>query len=65
MSLSRREWLTAAALVCVMPSILARPHVLALPLLEWWVAGLLIARQERRAPAGSLPQANRGACNSD
>lgn len=43
--------LTAAALVCVMPSILARPHVLAVPLLEVWFAGLLIAREERRAPS--------------
>ena len=43
--------LTASALVCVMPSILARPHVLALPLFELWIAGLLIAREERRAPS--------------
>ncbi len=43
--------LTGAALVCVMPSILARPHVLALPALELWVAGLLIARAERRSPS--------------
>ena len=46
--------LTAAALVCIMPSILARPHMLALPILEWWVAGLLIARQEGRTPSGWL-----------
>jgi hypothetical protein len=43
--------LTAAALVCIMPSILARPHVLALPLLELWIAGLLIAREQRRVPS--------------
>lgn len=43
--------LTTAALMCVMPSILARPHVLALPLLEAWVAGLLIAREEHRPPS--------------
>ena len=43
--------LTAAALACVLPGILARPHILALPLLESWVAGLLLARHERRAPS--------------
>ena len=42
--------LTAGALVCVMPSLLARPHVLALPLLEMWVAELVAARRERRVP---------------
>lgn len=42
--------LTTAALLCVIPSVLARPHVLALPVLELWVAGLVIARYEGRAP---------------
>ena len=42
--------LTTAALVCVIPCILARPHMLALPLLEVWVAGLLNARVEGRVP---------------
>lgn len=42
--------LTGAAVVCVMPSLLARPHILALPLLEIWVAELLAARQARRVP---------------
>ncbi len=43
--------LTAAALVCVLPSILARPHILALPLLELWIAELLSARHDRRVPS--------------
>lgn len=43
--------LTAGALLCALPSILARPHLLALPLLELWVAGLLLARHEHRAPS--------------
>lgn len=42
--------LTTAAIVCALPSILARPHMLALPLLEAWAAGLVIARNEGRAP---------------
>lgn len=42
--------LTTAALICVIPNILARPHLLALPLLELWVAELLRARRDRRAP---------------
>ena len=42
--------LTSGALLCVIPSVLARPHVLALPVLELWVAGLVAARQARRAP---------------
>ena len=43
--------LTVAALACVMPHVLARPHLLALPLLEGWTAELLLARHERRAPS--------------
>jgi len=39
------------ALSCMTPSLLARPHLLALPLLEIWTAGLVIARSERRAPS--------------
>jgi hypothetical protein len=42
------------ALSCMTPSLLARPHLLALPLLELWVAGLVIARSERRAPSYAL-----------
>ncbi|MDT7949990.1 MAG: hypothetical protein RQ966_00650 [Acetobacteraceae bacterium] len=42
--------LTSGALLCVIPSVLARPHVLALPVLELWVAGLVITRHEGRAP---------------
>ncbi|HEX3709946.1 MAG TPA: hypothetical protein VHV56_08660 [Pseudolabrys sp.] len=40
-----------AALVLVSPHILARPHVLALPLLVTWVASLIQAAEERRAPS--------------
>jgi len=36
---------------CVGPSLLARPHILALPMLELWTAGLLIARSQGRAPS--------------
>jgi hypothetical protein len=42
------------ALACAAPSLLARPHLLALPLLEIWVAGLMIARSEHRAPSFAL-----------
>ncbi|HLJ52427.1 MAG TPA: hypothetical protein VKT24_03525 [Rhizomicrobium sp.] len=50
------EWraqilVTILALSCMTPSLLARPHLLALPLLEMWTAGLVIARSERRAPS--------------
>lgn len=48
--------LTAAGFICIMPSILSRPHVLALPLLELWVAELLQAREDGRQPSwGMLP----------
>ena len=43
--------LTGAALACVTPSVLARPHLLALPLLEGWTAELLLARHDRQAPS--------------
>lgn len=36
---------------CVGPGLLARPHILALPFLGAWVAGLFIARTARRAPS--------------
>ncbi len=42
------------ALACVAGSLLARPHLLALPLLEAWAAGLVIARAEGRAPSWKL-----------
>jgi hypothetical protein len=50
------DWRTQAlvtilALSCMTPSLLARPHLLALPLLEIWTAGLVIARSENRAPS--------------
>lgn len=37
-------------LTCVTGSLLARPHMLALPLLALWTAGLVTARQRDRAP---------------
>jgi hypothetical protein len=42
------------SLACMTGSLLARPHLLALPLLEMWTAGLLIARSEERAPSWAL-----------
>ena len=39
---------------CLATSLVARPHLLALPLLEMWTAGLLIAREEGRAPSWKL-----------
>ncbi len=39
------------ALVLVSPHILARPHILALPLMLTWVAGLIQAADEKRAPS--------------
>lgn len=41
-------------LSCAAGSLLARPHLLALPLLELWTAGLLIAREKSRAPSWLL-----------
>ncbi len=40
---------------CIAPSLLARPHILALPILEFWTAGLLIARERGRVPWLILP----------
>jgi hypothetical protein len=42
------------SLACVAGSLLARPHLLALPLLEMWTAGLIIAREEGRTPSWKL-----------
>ncbi len=39
------------AAACLSGSLLARPHMLALPLLEIWTAGLLIARERGQAPS--------------
>jgi hypothetical protein len=36
---------------CIVSGLLARPHVLALPLMELWTAGLVMARSRDRAPA--------------
>jgi hypothetical protein len=41
----------ALALFCVSGSLLTRPHLLALPLLELWTAELVFARSEARAPS--------------
>ena len=41
---------TALAMSCMTASLLARPHLLALPLLDLWIAGLVIARSQGRAP---------------
>jgi hypothetical protein len=56
-----REWqpvpvliAVLAALVLASPHILARPHVLALPLMVGWVASLIRAVDERRAPPWQL-----------
>jgi hypothetical protein len=52
-----REWqpvptliAVLAAFVLVSPHILARPHMLAMPLMVTWVASLIRAVDERRAP---------------
>ncbi|HLY55611.1 MAG TPA: hypothetical protein VKS60_08645 [Stellaceae bacterium] len=42
--------LVALAGLSVILVLLARPHILALPLVEIWAAGLVIARAEGRAP---------------
>ena len=42
------------SLACIAGSLLARPHLLALPLLEMWAAGIIIARTEGRAPSWKL-----------
>ncbi len=53
------RWLPAGAVLllallaagCVSPGLLARPHILALPAFEAWVAGLVVARAAGRAPS--------------
>jgi hypothetical protein len=45
---------TALAVTLVIPHVLARPHVFALPILVIWVAGLVWARGEDRAPRAWL-----------
>ncbi|UTP38821.1 hypothetical protein M9M90_16570 [Phenylobacterium sp. LH3H17] len=42
------------ALACGAPSLLARPHLLAFPVLAAWVVGLVVAREEGRAPSWRL-----------
>lgn len=42
------------ALLTLMPGMLARPHILALPVLVAWMVGLVRARAEGRAPSGWL-----------
>ncbi|HEY2419214.1 MAG TPA: hypothetical protein VGH84_14915, partial [Steroidobacteraceae bacterium] len=41
----------AAALALTVPHLLARPHVLALPVLVAWVGGLISAADKREAPS--------------
>jgi len=41
---------TALAVILVIPHVLARPHVFTLPILVAWVAALVWARSEDRAP---------------
>src|SRR3954462_240166 len=41
-------------LACVTGSLLARPHILALPLLALWTSGLISAREHDRAPHWAL-----------
>lgn len=43
--------MTLLAFACVAPNLLARPHVLTLPVLEAWTAGLLMARSRNAAPS--------------
>lgn len=43
------------AALCTRTSMLARPHILALPVLELWATGLVIARERRAVPWRSLP----------
>lgn len=42
--------ITVAAAIMTAPHFLARPHILAFPFILWWVAGLVRAVEERRAP---------------
>lgn len=46
--------LTMAAFVLAAPHMLARPHALALPVMVMWVAGLVRAGDEKRAPSLAL-----------
>jgi hypothetical protein len=41
---------TVLGLCCITGSLLARPHLLALPLLAIWTAGLVAAREKNEAP---------------
>ena len=41
----------AAALALTVPHLLARPHVLALPVMVAWVGGMIAAADRRRAPS--------------
>ena len=43
--------MTMAAFVLAAPHMLARPHALALPVMVMWVAGLVRAADEKRAPS--------------
>src|SRR5262249_57178442 len=54
--LSRQATLVATvlALGAMTGSLLARPHILALPLFAIWTAELVRARSEKRAPPGWL-----------
>jgi hypothetical protein len=45
---------TVLATLLVLPHLLARPHVLTLPVLVWWAAELVAARSADRAPPGWL-----------
>ncbi len=45
---------TLLALACMTGSLLARPHLLALPLLALWTIGLVRARSDRRPPSLAL-----------
>jgi hypothetical protein len=48
-------WLvTFAALLCAAGAVLARPYLLALPFAEIWLAGLVAARADNRAPSYKL-----------
>lgn len=46
--------LALLAMAAVAPGLLARPHILALPALECWTAGLLMARSRGRIPSFAL-----------
>lgn len=46
--------LALAAFMLITPHLVARPHALALPVMVAWVAGLLRAVDERRAPSFAL-----------